>query len=442
MSESWALTARYSEGPLGEFLLPPTASRRERGRGDVDGGSSNLLHSKRSNGPFAFALAAFASVVAILFVVLHCVALSREALLKRVGRRLAKERETNRDESACFIQQVCGEEESQWTTATHSARVSRGLLGADPLGDGSDDEEDPPKKKRQEDFQWHKGTSHTTLHAVASAEESAGQREDAEKLRKEILWYVKQTLAEKNDGLEEDWLRHPFEELHVLSEELGSRSLHTLQSLATEQLVEPSTSGLTAMATRPPESAVSGITDVTIGPPAEPATSGPPAAITRSPIESAASGFPGVATGPLAEPSASGFTAVAAAPPSVAAISAFTNVGTGSPVQFSTSGISAVVLFVPETVSTGSLVLGKKRKRKKPTQCSELPSSVAVPSLKVSVTSQGTIVLQPAAEGGRESSRLFKYISGSPGTEGAYMIVGSEIPDFQVRRRRCLFAPA
>ena len=149
MSEFLSLTDRFSEGALRELSFPPTVSRRGRARGDVHASSSSPLHNKRHNGRTAVALGAFASVLAILFLVSYCRTFSRKALQQRVGRRLAGEQETNGGGSAGSVAEVCGGEEPPSDTAAHSRKRSPDPSWGDPFGEESEDDWEPLSKM------WH-----------------------------------------------------------------------------------------------------------------------------------------------------------------------------------------------------------------------------------------------------------------------------------------------
>ncbi|CDJ35518.1 LOW QUALITY PROTEIN: uncharacterized protein EMH_0075120 [Eimeria mitis] len=258
MSDHWVLKVRFGEGGVHELSVLPPASRRKQPREDADGGSSSSSYGKRNSVGLAVTLAAFASVIAILFLVSHCAALSREALPKRLGRRLAGQQGTKDGESADFVQEVCGGEGSQLGTATRRRGRSPEPVEAGLLELWDEPGEEPPRKKKQEALEVQPETSFSPSRAAGTSAES-GEGGAAEKLRQSILRYVEQTLEEKDDGVEpEDWLLEPYLEVQFLDEETSSQSLSSSESAAAGSPAEPGTSERTAAAPPWPEGGTSG----------------------------------------------------------------------------------------------------------------------------------------------------------------------------------------
>ena len=388
MPEFLSLTDRFSEGALRELSFPPTVSRRGRARGDVHASSSSPLHNKRHNGRTAVALGAFASVLAILFLVSYCRTFSRKALQKRVGRRLAGEQETNGGESAGFVQEACGGGESPSDTAAHSRKRSPDPSWGDPFGEESEDDWEPLSKMWHGGSDWQQAGSLSSSRDIELKQRPAEDEEAGARLREEILSYVQQTLSQQEDGFgEDDWLRLPFEELEFFDEQEGEPD-HTLMALATGPAAESVTSELTA-----------------------------------------------VVTGPAAESASSGFTDVGAGPSAVSDPCGLTTAVTGPPVGSATSGSTGFVSGLPEDDSSGSASPGEGS-----TQCTNLPSGETVSPLDAQVTSPGATDMQsggdlPRPHGTGGTRVLFKHLVGQPGSKGAYVLVGSEISDPQVRRR-------
>ncbi|CDJ29762.1 LOW QUALITY PROTEIN: uncharacterized protein EMH_0052440 [Eimeria mitis] len=124
-------------------------SGNKQPREDLDGGSPSSLYPKRHNGRIGLTIAAFSSIFAILFLVSHCVALSRQALPKHTGRRLAGEQATKKHGSGSLVQEACGAEGSESGIATGRRGISAEPSGADaPAGWSVYGE--PPKKKKKE----------------------------------------------------------------------------------------------------------------------------------------------------------------------------------------------------------------------------------------------------------------------------------------------------
>lgn len=373
--------AGFTEGAGHGLSLPPAALRRERARGVQHGGSSSSLHRKGHKGPVAVALAAFASVVAVLFLVFHCVvALSREALPIRVERALAGEREKKGDGSGDVIPKVCGLGRFQSATATHSRRRSREHLGVDSIEEGSEDAWEPSKTLRQEALGWERDTSRSPFHVIARAEESTEEEEAAQNLRQSILTYVERTLAEKDPGVqEEDWLPNPFEELQFSEEMEATQSLFTVGSHAAKPLVE-----------------------------------------------SATSGFTGVATGPRAESVTFGLIPM----------------GTGPRAESATSRITTVSQLWPEEGTAGSASQGEGSTQcSKVTSGSIRPylDSQASSQGPIRMTPGQQL---PAVQSLSKKPLVFRYIVGQPGTKGAYMLQLRKLLNWQVRRRMRCYAPA
>ena len=388
MSEFLSLTDRFSEGAARELSFPPTAPRRGRTRGDVNGGSSSPLHNKRHNDHTAVAFGAFVSALAILFLLSHCRAFSREALQKRVGRRLAGEQETKGGGSAGSAPEVCGGGEPSSDTAAHSHKRPRDPSWGDPFGEESEDDGEPLSKMWHGGSDWQQAGSPTPFHDIESAAKSAEDEEAALGLSERILSLVEEILSEEEGGFEEeDWLRLPFEELEFLNEGQEPEPDDTLTSLPTGPAAASVTSGLTA-----------------------------------------------VVTGPAAESGSSGFTDVTAGPSAVSDPCGLTTAVTGPPVGSATSGSTDVVSVSPEDDSSGNASPGEGS-----TQSSNQSSGETVSPVDAQVTSPGGTDMQsgeklPRPHGTGGTTVLFRHV-GQRGSNVAYMVVGSEIADPQVRRR-------